>query len=717
MFFNSSANLTCRTLKPAHYTPVLSSFTRSVYSSCGQVSSAASFLPARTSFNSTQFLRHFSDSANQAETREEDYAGATEIDFEEAEGSEELISSPAVLTRRVFREETRLLKALTKTNYLLGDTKLPKELQVEVNKFLIDSHYNPNKNNWTYHNDYPIWYLANRFPTEFAVSQAILFDAIKRLPYFNAHENQQFNVLDMNSQTNANFHVLQQLLGLDQVDNYVSIETNRNLSELGAELIGTVVSKEALKHCQIYYRSKLPEYKPKASKTEEISEEDRNRGIEIIDTVGDLNLNEELPEFIKNQLPLTLNDNKYKQIPLEYDVIFLTYSLNIVSEARRKTLLQEAWKYTKRGGIMIIVEDDTENGFQIVKQAREHILAQFGTKSRSNPAENRDSNADSTDFSYNSTHATVLAPCAHDYACPMHGNSVCKFRTRLQWSTIPKLSPLKLRKSENLQPIAGLVLEGYSYVVLHKGIIETDANTQFIAQNSSQNPASKAPHTEEHTTDEAEASPEATRSALYSGRFARVLTHPKKTIQGEVQATVCSPAGQLETWQFLQHRDGLQQGYEWAKACDWGDRLPFSRPISRRFARRMQRLAENPEREIKPQNNAREKPKAKNRPAQNSPKNHAKSAQKSAVSMHKGQRFSLVSDEEFQRAKERVEFHLLEQEEEKEAHKNSKKILAKYEKAQRRTRNPEMAAVEEAEEQQEKSKAQKYARKSNKTSR
>jgi ribosomal protein RSM22 (predicted rRNA methylase) len=89
-------------------------------------------------------------------------------------------------------------------------------------------------------------------------------------------------------------------------------------------------------------------------------------------------------------------------IAQRFDLVVLGHVLNELDTEVRQRVIAAAWQHT--AGLLMIVEPGTSAAFEVVRAAREQLLAQG---------------------------AHTIAPCAHDRACPLQ-NDWCHFPQRLK---------------------------------------------------------------------------------------------------------------------------------------------------------------------------------------------------------------------------------------------------------------------------------------------
>ncbi|KAL6064708.1 Mitochondrial small ribosomal subunit Rsm22-domain-containing protein [Balamuthia mandrillaris] len=184
-----------------------------------------------------------------------------------------------------------------------------------------------------------------------------------------------------------------------------------------------------------------------------------------------------------------------------YDLVMAAFVLSeLKDDAERAEKVTTLWRHTKRGGVLLFIEPGTPVGFNIIRTARSQVLEdpRHGVPS-------------------------VLAPCPHNFSCPMKSDSWCHFSQRMQrlpsqlWSGSTAI---------NWQD------EKYSYVALTKG----------------------DPLLREEET------------------FSRVLGQPKKR-GGHVVLTACDRySGMIQSHVLSKVH---KEAYKEARKANWGDAFIF----------------------------------------------------------------------------------------------------------------------------------------------
>lgn len=86
-----------------------------------------------------------------------------------------------------------------------------------------------------------------------------------------------------------------------------------------------------------------------------------------------------------------------------HELTVCSYAMNELGEAERSRLVEKAWEATSRA--LLLVEPGTPAGFEIIREAREQLIA---------------------------AGAFVGAPCPHETPCPMAAGDWCHFAVRVE---------------------------------------------------------------------------------------------------------------------------------------------------------------------------------------------------------------------------------------------------------------------------------------------
>lgn len=116
-------------------------------------------------------------------------------------------------------------------------------------------------------------------------------------------------------------------------------------------------------------------------------------------------------KFIGNYKVNYINEDASIKLPnVNADLVIASYFLNEIKEDNLENLLEEMWVRTNKH--LLIVDPGTPASFNRIKEIRKYFL---------------------------SIGAHVVAPCPHEYTCPIRNNDWCHFQTRVSRSKLHKL--------------------------------------------------------------------------------------------------------------------------------------------------------------------------------------------------------------------------------------------------------------------------------------
>lgn len=99
-------------------------------------------------------------------------------------------------------------------------------------------------------------------------------------------------------------------------------------------------------------------------------------------------------------------------VPAKADLVLSSYVLNEMSAEARAVVIRKLWAATSDAGMLTIVEPGTKEGFAVIQQVREILLAEGGH---------------------------LLAPCPHVDACRLKEDDWCHFTCRVMRSRLHKM--------------------------------------------------------------------------------------------------------------------------------------------------------------------------------------------------------------------------------------------------------------------------------------
>ena len=180
-----------------------------------------------------------------------------------------------------------------------------------------------------------------------------------------------------------------------------------------------------------------------------------------------------------------------------HDLVVISYTLGELPTAAAEIVLRKAWSCANK--FLVIIEPGTPRGFAVIDKARSALI----------------SNA-----------AHIIAPCPHQYACPMAAaGDWCHFSQRVE-----RTSQHRQLKGGTL----GYEDEKFSYIIAGK-LGEASA----AAGNHADTPAAAS----------------------------RIVRHPLKH-SGHVKLTLCTPQGKIENQTITRSH---KSAYKAARKAEWGD--------------------------------------------------------------------------------------------------------------------------------------------------
>ena len=257
------------------------------------------------------------------------------------------------------------------------------------------------------------------------------------------------------------------------------------------------------------------------------------------------------------------------------ELVVCAYGLLEMGKDRRRITLQRLWGAVKGGGVLVLVEEGTQEGFDVIRSARQQLLqSHVGGRPTKQPKEgvaSKETDALTAAADGIATHPllpvlpaptaplvspgpsspTVLAPCGHDAVCPQGKDGVCAFAQRLLQSTLPKTSPYRRVKTKDR--LGGVLLERFSYVVLHKGPITPQGSydeNERVDPREAEGQADVEDSAEtvqvEEQTGEAEGESETNLTARAEGEVSEEAVaevEPTSALPGDGQPAADLPAG------------------------------------------------------------------------------------------------------------------------------------------------------------------------------
>ncbi|EXC52362.1 Methyltransferase-like protein 17 [Morus notabilis] len=254
-----------------------------------------------------------------------------------------------------------------------------------------------------YRDDQTIAYVASRMPAVFSACYRVLSEVRRRLPSFSPS-----TVLDFGAGTGSAFWALREVWpqSLEKVN---LIEPSQSMQRAGRSLI------QGLKNLPLIH------------------------SYESIEALS----------------------KKIKKSERKHDIVIASYVLGeIPSFQDRITIVRQLWELTQ--DVLVLVEPGTPQGSSIISQMRSHILWMEKRKLRKLKGKNGEASKDLLDPK---SGAYIVAPCAHDGACPLEKTGTyCHFVQRLERTTTQRT--YKRSKGKVLR---GFEDEKFSFVAFRRG--------------------------------------------------------------------------------------------------------------------------------------------------------------------------------------------------------------------------------------------------------
>ncbi|XP_077245654.1 copper ion binding / methyltransferase isoform X2 [Tasmannia lanceolata] len=151
-----------------------------------------------------------------------------------------------------------------------------------------------------------------------------------------------------------------------------------------------------------------------------------------------------------------------------HDLVIASYVLGEIPSLKdRITIVRQLWDLTR--DVLVLVEPGTPQGSSIICQMRSHILWMEKRKCRKSDNAASEASMDTRNTPANTaavkSGAFVVAPCAHDGACPLENSGkYCHFVQRLE-----RTSSQRAYKRSKGEPLRGFEDEKFCFVALRRG--------------------------------------------------------------------------------------------------------------------------------------------------------------------------------------------------------------------------------------------------------
>lgn len=256
-----------------------------------------------------------------------------------------------------------------------------------------------------YGDDETIAYVASRMPAVFSACYRVLKEVRRRLPGFSPS-----TVLDFGAGTGSAFWALREVWpqSLEKVN---IVEPSQSMQRAGRSLI---------------------------------------QGLKNLPLIHSYNSIEALTKNIKKS-------------ERKHDIVIASYVLGEIPSLKdRITIVRQLWDLTQ--DVLVLVEPGTPQGSSIISQMRSHILWMERRKLRKMKDGKGEALKDLVPQAQK-IGAFIVAPCAHDGACPLEKTGTyCHFVQRLE-----RTSTQRAYKRSKGKPIRGFEDEKFSFVAFKRG--------------------------------------------------------------------------------------------------------------------------------------------------------------------------------------------------------------------------------------------------------
>ncbi|SCV70859.1 BQ2448_3621 [Microbotryum intermedium] len=387
-------------------------------------------------------------------------------------------------------------------------------------------------------------FLSGLMPSIYAATVHVLEMTRQRLAWIPGEDGKSVpdRVVDFGSGTGSGAWATRKVWN-DSEDpvEYVGLDKDRSMVELGSRIIGALPRR-------------MVNVDPKdKDEARSISEQDDEPFPTTTAKMYQLAIPASVSSFARLGIPLNPKAESSKS--WDRTLVLSSFSLGELStREKRKEFVRSMWE--TGANVIVIVERGTPRGSRIIKDAREQLLM-YGAREAETGVGDEEQQQKHEDGDRG---CFVLAPCAHDGACPLHQstNMFCHFAQRVQ-------SPAFHRATKH--STQGQEIARFSYIVIKRGsrpcspppssLISKD----FLSTSLRVNPPP----------------PLATPSTSTRWTWPRILSPPSKR-SGHIILDVCSSSdlrqtsGQIER-HIIPKSQGRQAYYD-ARKSSWGDSFP-----------------------------------------------------------------------------------------------------------------------------------------------
>lgn len=277
-----------------------------------------------------------------------------------------------------------------------------------------------------YTSDRALAFLCTRFPGTFAANVFVLSEIRRILPRFAPT-----SVLDFGAGVGTSVLAAAHVLDTPAIAKHAQQNARHSEDDLAH-----CIPRMSIKHAWLI--DNAPAMKPLASAL--MAAEDSVKSINVLQTnslddgptsscLYDLVIASfSLTEFVRKMM-IEPDDDALREVqPITNNP---RARVEKASEVCMRRLIRTLWKRTAPGGQLVVIDDGTAAGFEVVLFARELLLNEFPGPE----LEDHQNHAKKYDCSDPKEYARVIAPCVHSHKCPLDGHvtrrRMCRFEQRL----------------------------------------------------------------------------------------------------------------------------------------------------------------------------------------------------------------------------------------------------------------------------------------------
>lgn len=343
------------------------------------------------------------------------------------------------------------------------------EIRARSDRVLKDQNFRARSNQFSEQKNFPVWYVGYRMAVEGVVIGRVLSEVAKRLPKLTGDRQGKVSVLDVGAMTSPGLWAAAEAFG-PRLGLYTVVEEDPEMARLGA-----IFTAEP--PCPVVYSPKLSAVgnRVKSLRVKQLQEQlqmqRRARALNTPDAAEQVKFEHALFSgggAGSSQQSAGLNlvdpdldgedasDAILQPLPeeIQHAVVLANRTLSKFPPTQRRTVLDDLWAHVRPGGVLVLLEPGTPEGFHNTRIARQYLLNRYAGKER------HTSLPGLRGMSFLAPGAHVLAPCPHDFVCPLSPELVVSKNRRQEEARVRKaaqeqaegggVDPEKVKDTEGL---------------------------------------------------------------------------------------------------------------------------------------------------------------------------------------------------------------------------------------------------------------------------